>query len=229
MIPTAEVEVSTDIPKAAEFWVPKPSDIDEEGFSYFRGVWPIVGAQSRLTFDVIEAERRGVAYIDEHAGSDEEFEILAGRVEALSDDTSDPDDLALLHALCVDGADWPGLCGLEIGVAGLVYALSNAGFYPAASCRSHYSQSWSSCPVVLFAADEERVKRLKPVVQESHCGFELDTMRSELLAINASTITAMMDLATALFARRGQFRSLPKTARVRSKISRPKFEQPFLF
>lgn len=57
MFPRVQVEIEVSIPAGDDYWVPKPSEIDEEGFGDFRGVWPIVKATTRLTADVIEDER----------------------------------------------------------------------------------------------------------------------------------------------------------------------------
>jgi hypothetical protein len=142
MFPRAHVEVEISIPAGDDYWVPKPSEIGEEGFGDFRGVWPIVEATTRLTADVIEDERVAAEYIDAHASTPEEFEKLAREIESYSPSLEESEALEFAADL---GSAWGGFEGLELGVAGLTYALSNAGFYPAASCRSHQDgHSWSA-------------------------------------------------------------------------------------
>jgi len=89
--------------------------------------------------------------------------------------------------------------GLEAGVAGLVYALSAAGMYPAASCRGHPEpDSWSAIPVVMFAADRPHAEALQPLVESSGCGFGLDPVRPELLVINGRSVQDTLRLGHAV-------------------------------
>ncbi|WP_392507878.1 hypothetical protein ACF3NT_13855 [Naumannella halotolerans] len=223
MFPRAEVEIEVSIPPGDDYWVPKPCEIDEEGFGDFRGVWPIAKATTRLTADVIEDERVAAEYVDAHASTPEEFEKLARQIESYSPslDESEAPDL---------GPRWDGLESLELGVAGLTYALSNAGFYPAASCRSHEGdRSWSPNPVVLFAGDKPRAVLLQPLVRESGCGLRADCTRGDFLCVYAPSIRETMTLATAIYENRVSFRKLPKTGRKQSP-SKPKApSQPTLF
>ena len=103
----------------------------------------------------------------------------------------------------------PALEGLEVGVAGLVYALSAAGMFPAASCRGHVDpDSWSAVPVVMFAADRVHAEALRPLVESSRCGFDLDPIRPELLVINGRSAEDTLRLGRAVLASIETFRSL---------------------
>ncbi|RDH13122.1 hypothetical protein DVB88_04050 [Tsukamurella pulmonis] len=88
-------------------------------------------------------------------------------------------------------------CGLEIGVAGLVFALSSRGVYTAASCRSHQplETSWSQFPVVLFAATRSQAEWLAPAVAVAGCVFERDVHRPNLLAVCGKSVLQMHALA----------------------------------
>jgi hypothetical protein len=99
--------------------------------------------------------------------------------------------------------------GLEAGVAGLVYALSAAGMFPAASCRGHAdSDAWSVIPVVMFAANRAHAEALQPLVEGSGCGFDFDPVRPELLVINGRSVEDTLRLARAVLASIEVFRSL---------------------
>lgn len=210
MYPVAEVQIASSIPADASFWVPKPREIGDEGFGFFRDVWPITNALTAETKRLLEWERVAAAYAAEAAQDANEFEVLARRIEAF--DPGDDSPPAEFPEVLTE--DWFGLAGLELGVAGLTYALSNAGFFPAASCRSHAERSWSDSPVVLFAGDEVRVQLLQPLIEESGCGLRAEHGRGEpLLVTYARTIQEMMNLAEALFQQRVDFRKLPKTGR----------------
>lgn len=214
MFPRVGIEIDISIPDGDTYWVPKPSDIGDEGFGAFRGVWPIVKATTRLTADVIEDERIAAEYADSHSSTPEAFEQLARDIESYLPSLDESEGPAFVAEL---GESWDGLEGLELGVAGLTYALSNAGFYPAASCRSHDGKhSWSPNPVVLFAGDRPRVVLLQALVQGAGCGLGTDTSRGDLLHVYAPSIVEMMALARNLYDQRMLFRKLPKTARKRS-------------
>lgn len=86
------------------------------------------------------------------------------------------------------------LGGLEIGVAGLVHALSATGCWPAASCRGDPG-GWARHPVVHFAADRHRVTILRDLLDGSGCGFSTDPARGELLVVGAGSIEDTMGLA----------------------------------
>jgi hypothetical protein len=147
-------------------------------------------------------ERHLAALLDQVAATEEEFEAVAYAVEYGAPDSL-PSDFAarypgseILEIVGDGDRDEGVLDGLEIGVAGLSYALSSIGCFPAASCRSHSSgQSWSRRPVVYFAAERPTVHWLTPMVRDSGCGFGDGSGHGDLLFVQAPSITNLMDLA----------------------------------
>jgi hypothetical protein len=137
-----------------------------------------------------------------------DFDVLAAAVETGS--AGEDDDIAAenLTALAPYLTGRTALEGLEAGVAGLVYALSAAGMFPAASCRGHPEpDSWSAFPVVMFAADRIHAEALQPLVQGSGCGFDLDPVRPELLVVNGRSVEDTLRLGLAVLASIEVFRS----------------------
>src|SRR5713101_7338219 len=95
---------------------------------------------------------------------------------------------------------------VELGVAGLVYALATVRIIPAASCRGHPGdRAWSDAPVVLFATTEYRAKALQPLVEAADCRFGIDTARRDLLAVAGRSILNTMALADAVLGSRHTF------------------------
>lgn len=99
--------------------------------------------------------------------------------------------------------DGSPLDALELGVAGLSYALTSVGCFTSASCRSHYSDhSWSDRPVVFFAAERPTVHWLTSLVRQSGCGFANGSGRADrLMIVEAPSITNLMDLASRIVQR----------------------------
>src|SRR6202012_320103 len=88
------------------------------------------------------------------AGDSADFDVLAAAVETGSAGEEDETTPEYLSALAPYLTGQAALEGLEAGVAGLVYALSAAGMYPAASCRGHPEPgSWSAMPGGSCSAD----------------------------------------------------------------------------
>jgi hypothetical protein len=208
--PTADIELDPSLPANAEFRIPEPDEIDDyEGFGMFQDVWPItdvsvdeantVALEDGLLCQVVGGLARDAA----------DFDVLAAAVETGSvgeDDEIRAESLAALSPYLTGEA---ALEGLEAGVAGLVYALSAAGMFPAASCRGHADlDAWSAIPVVMFAADRAHAEALQPLVEGNGCGFEFDTVRPELLVINGRSVEDTLRLGRAVLASFEVFRSL---------------------
>ena len=210
MYPTADIRLDPSLPANAEFWVPEPEEIDDyEGFGLFQDVWPIT--------EVSEAEASAVAREDGLlcqvvgglARDATDFDVLAAAAETGTAGEDDEITAESLTALAPYLTGKAALVGLEAGVAGLVYALSAAGMFPAASCRGHPEpNSWSAVPVVLFAADWEHAKALQPLVQRSGCGFDLDPLRPELLVVTGRPVEDTLRLGGSVLASMEVFRSL---------------------
>lgn len=172
------------------------------GYGFFRGVWDISGVTHEEARAIVEEERHLAHLVDQVTTTPEEFEAVAGAVES-GDPDSLPAGFAERHPgseileIVGDGDREEGvLDGLEIGVAGLSFALSSVGCFPAASCRSHASGgSWSDRPVVYFAAERLTVHWLTPLVRDSGCGFGNGSDRGKLLFVEAPSISRFMELA----------------------------------
>lgn len=230
MIPECPLAGTSELPAGAAFWMPKPDEISEDGFSFFRDVWLIRGVSVREAQEVIEEERRIVHVVDQLSVDVDDFEKLAAIAEAGGvDDSADEltrDEYSALSTVVSDMP--PELGGLELGVAGLVHALASVRILPAASCRSHPQRSWSDAPVVVFAATELRARALEPLVAEAGCTFTIDPTRRELLGIRGQSITRMMALAGLVLAHRVDFVQR-RPARAARKHPRPESEQGTLF
>ncbi len=196
MIPRVCVEFETKVPEAATFWTPRSEDISEEGFAYFRDTRLIRGVGANLARDVIREEARLLALAGRFAADDDEFDAIAHAMEnGYPEDLPDRFAGALGDELRDAISDIPAVECLEIGVAGLVYALSSAGFWPAASCRGHPG-GWSEHPVIYFAADRHRTLALQRLAAAARSGFQIDFSRGDLLAVVGSSVEDTALLAT---------------------------------
>ncbi|KAB2347260.1 hypothetical protein [Actinomadura rudentiformis] len=182
--------------------LPPEDEISEEGYGFFRSVWDISGASHDDALAVIAEERHLADLVDQVTTTPEEFEAVATAIEdgapgALpSGFAAKYGDGEILEIVGDGDRDEGVLAGLEIGVAGLSYALSSVGCFPAASCRSHSSdRTWSERPVVFFAAERATVHWLTPMVRDSGCGFGDGSDRGKLLLVEAPSISNLMDLA----------------------------------
>ncbi|GII02759.1 hypothetical protein [Planobispora takensis] len=203
MIPESLFDLELELPEEAAFWLPSADPKDEgDGLGYFDSTWSIRDIATGWAFDVLRTELGLARLVDEAARDRREFEMLASAVEC--PDAENVDRIEFGH-LCEELMDEitsdvpPGLGGLELGVAGLVHALTAYGCVPAASCRGHVydlpRRPWSDRPVVYFASEREGAERLVPLVRVSGCGFNFDPDRPRLILIEAPSITEMMRLA----------------------------------
>jgi hypothetical protein len=208
--PSADIELNPALPARAEFWVPEPDEIDDyEGFGLFQDVWPIVGVSAGDAAAVARGDRLLCRVVGDLARDAADFDVLAAVVETGSADEADGITAGSLAALAPYLTGKAALEGLEAGVAGLVYALSAAGMFPAASCRGHpESDSWSAVPIVMFAADRVHAEALQPLVQGSRCGFGFDPVRPELLVVTGRSVEDTLRLGGAVLASIEAFRSL---------------------
>ena len=202
MYPTADIRLDPSLPANAEFWVPEPEEIDDyEGFGLFQDVWPIIDVSEADAIAVAREDRLLCQVVSGLARDAADFDVLAAAVETGSvgeDDEVTSETLGILAPYLTGKA---GLEGLEAGVAGLVYALSAAGMFPAASCRGHPEPgSWSAVPLVMFAADRDHAEALQPLVQSSECGFDFDPVRPELLVVNGRSVEDTLRLGRAVLA-----------------------------
>jgi hypothetical protein len=204
LIPYTHIQLDPALPQNTPFWMPAEDEIDEEGIGFFRGVWAIFDVPLSEAAQVVADERAAATAVDAAADDAETFEYFAQLIEAHNPDfpSEDPEDEAGMAALAEHGdVDSVSLCGLELGVAGLTYALAATGCVPAASCRSHAERSWADRPVVVTAVDRAHADWLQPLVERASCGFDLDDLRPQFLTIHARSIKEMMDLAAAILAK----------------------------
>lgn len=194
MIPRYDIIVDPQIPEGASFWVPTAEELEEnEGHIGDFHDSEFIETDVNEARQVVEAERVAVAFADANSTTPEEFEEIAAQTEfEFADVPSDEAPSFMIEQ------SWYGVGNLELGVAGLTYALNAVGIITGASCRSHAvgHRPWSDHPVVIFAANEQQIEQLQPLVQAAGCGFEVDDVnRSQLIAIAAASIVEMMALA----------------------------------
>ena len=202
MIPEAVPYGEPRLPAESTFWVPQLTEFDDEGIGFFRDVWTIIDVSSLKAQDVIDREQTLLQVVDSLATNAEDFDRLARCVERWDPEETEIDAwLSEILALetAIGGADSAQIGGLELGVAGLVYALAATGIVPAASCRGHTGpRPWSEWPVVFFATDESHARVLELSAQEAGCGFDIDPGRPELLVIGGRSIVNLMRFAAML-------------------------------
>jgi hypothetical protein len=202
VIPTVDIHVDPMFPVDLAIGLPDEEDVDEEGYGYFRDVWTIGEVSHEEAVSMIEEERRLVSLVDQASRTPTEFEAIAKAIEVgepdyLPADAAQRPDSELVQVVSNGADEGAPLDGLELGVAGVSYALTSVGCFTAASCRSHHSDhSWSDRPVVFFAAERPTVHWLVPLVKDSGCGFADGSERADrLLIIEAPSITNLMKLA----------------------------------
>ncbi len=206
MFPASSLPGSVQIPGAATFWMPKPQDINEEGISFFRGTWLIKEVTVSETRRLAKQERAVAEVVGNLAATSEDFDRLAHAAEdGYEGYTLNADERTALDSFVSDDGG-AALASLELGVAGLVYALATVRIVPAASCRGHPGdRAWSKRPVVLFATTEYRAKALQPLVEATGCRFAVDDSRPELLAVCGRSILDTMALTDAVLGSRETF------------------------
>lgn len=213
VFPVSTPSGSVAIPGAATFWMPKSEDINEEGIgSYFRDTWLIKDVPVHEARQLRNKERRSAEIVGRLAATAEDFDRLAYAVEGGYDPAETDESFYLtaterveLDEFLTEG-DSVGLESLELGIAGLVYALATVRIIPAASCRGHPgNHAWSDAPIVLFATTEYRARALQPLVEATNCRFLIDPVRPELLAVTGPSILETMALADAMLESRRSF------------------------
>ncbi|MFB2556778.1 hypothetical protein [Herbiconiux liangxiaofengii] len=198
MIPTYAVSIDSAVPQSASFWTPTAEELDEEGAPGDFQNTELIRTDLSEAHAVIDAEASAIRHVDLHSTTEREFDDLAADIEFEVPDV--PSDEA--PTFIVEN-NWYGVNGLELGVAGLVYALNAVGIVTSASCRSHHQEyaPWANYPIVVFAASRAQIDVLHPLVDAANCGFEIDDVnRSHLLAIVAPSVVEMMRLATSVLA-----------------------------
>jgi hypothetical protein len=180
--------------------VPPEDEIPEESWGGFRDTWYLGRVSPEEAADIISYERRALPLLDRASADQQEFELFAyaldwGESDGLSPALLESFKAAGLEDLMQDPDDFSLLGGLEVGVAGLVYALSAVGCITAASCRWHGVNSWSDCPTVAFAASSSTVEILVDLIRAAGCGL---VGARNLLWVEAVSVTDLSALAESI-------------------------------
>jgi hypothetical protein len=213
MFPTSSLSGSVTIPDEATFWMPRPEDIGDDGISaYVHDTWLIKDVPVREARRLRQEERRAAEVVGHLATTSEDFDRLASALEEgyVPGELDEDYDLTAAERAGFDMAltkdEITRLNALELGVAGLVYALATVRIIPVASCRGHPgSRAWSGTPVVLFATTEYRARALQPLVRAAGCQFAIPAADPDLLAIMGRSILDTMALADAVLKSRRTF------------------------
>ncbi|MFI6466912.1 hypothetical protein [Streptomyces sp. NPDC050538] len=203
MIPRVEYEYSSNIPEDATFWMPSEEEIpDDEGIGYFRDVWMILNEPESEVRNIVTEEETLIEILDNLAASPQDYELIAEAIDSQDAETLPAgllrsEFMQRAESLLQEPDDQPSsLRGLEVGVAGLSYALSMIGAVPVASCRGHIGEhAWSPNPVAFAALDRPRAEWLQPFISETGCGFHISPNREQFLAIEAPSIRDSSRLA----------------------------------
>ena len=137
MIPRVDTEIESSLPEGATFWTPSDEDLgSDEGFGFFRDVWLIFDVSADEAEAILRSEADLVSAVDELARDPVEFDQIAKAIEE-GDREHLPERLQTMSMkgpiqTCLEHKE-STLEGLELGVAGLVYALASVGCFPAAS------------------------------------------------------------------------------------------------
>jgi hypothetical protein len=200
MIPRLPLPLDPSVPPEHTGWTPRRDELDETGFRGFPDTWLIRGIGVRETKSIIGVEEELINLADRFAVAAEEFDAICSAFEDANatklperlQGPSIPEELAF-H-LAPD--DYSPTDGLDLGVAGLVYALAAGGCWTAASCRGHPGKyAWADHPVVVLACDRHRASVLQRWPAQAHCGFTTDGRREGLLAVVGESVTDTMMLA----------------------------------
>jgi hypothetical protein len=208
MIPRTRFQLNTDIPESHAGWTPRGNDLDDEGIGFFRDTWIIRGVTIKDARQVIRSETAMVNVVGSLSEDAATFDLISKAFEdreseLIPDDLREDSRIAELETMSTDVTEYTGL---ELGVGGLVFALSAAGYWPAASCRGHPTDyAWSDRPIVFIACDRHRANALKSLLNSAHCGFCYDPSRTELIAVEAESIEEILALAQLVVDARASF------------------------
>lgn len=121
---------------------------------------------------------------------------------------------ALLEELDNEWLQQP-LGGLDLGIGGLVIALSAAGCAPLTSCSGHFGEGlWATFPLVKVAAMPEHAAILIDIARETDCGITNSGEGSGALEIWGRSVDDMVCFAEVMIARRAEFARLDRPTTV---------------
>lgn len=200
MIPVSACEITRSLPDH-ELWLPSAEELEnEEGFGPFRDTWVIRDIPLDIARDMVDEEALVIGCVDALTATAAEFDALLGAIE--SDDISSLPDAVRQTVASSDvlfsllGRELAPGAGLDLGIAGLVYALAATGSFPAASCRGHSGDlPWSEFPIVRLSATLETAGYLLDVAADIGCGIMYE---EPLLTIWAPSVLEVMRMASSL-------------------------------
>lgn len=221
MIPVAVCSIDYELP-AHELWTPSPAERSgEEGFGGFRDTRPLGRVGVRHARAALEFEAGVIESVGHVATSPQDFDELLSAIGFDDREGLESEHLRALASLPDvsrwfnddDAEPYPS-GGLDIGVAGLVYALCTVGCFTAASCRGHVDKhAWSDFPMVRFAARRWRAALLIELAREVGCGFMYE--RDSLLTTWAPSVLETVAFGNLILDHRADFRKAPPGARRR--------------
>jgi hypothetical protein len=147
-----------------------------EGFSVVRDYEPQVDATWEEAVECLDAEAKWLDRAVTCQDAEEFDELLYSAV-----DEEAGDDFDYLFR------------GMDVGVAGLVFVLSAAGYATCYSCRGHASIMSDRLPQVRLATEPDRLELLVGYAERAGCGLETDG--DGLVTAYAPTVLGLHRLA----------------------------------
>ncbi|MGY1868214.1 MULTISPECIES: hypothetical protein [Nocardia] len=100
--------------------------------------------------------------------------------------------------------------GMDVGVAGLVFVLSAAGYATCYSCRGHAGMMTDRVPQVRLATEPDRLELLVGYAERAECGLETDG--DGLVTAYAPTVLSLHKLARLMADDRAVFEAMDAPA-----------------
>lgn len=159
------------------------------GFSLVRDYMPVINISWEEVLECLEAESR---WLNRAANSVDAKQFDAVLYEAVEQEVGDDFDYLFR--------------GMDVGVAGLVFALAAAGYATCYSCRGHGGIATERVPQVRLATEPDRLKVLTVYAERAGCGLETDD--DGLVTAYASSVPDLHRMAKLMTEDRTVFESL---------------------
>lgn len=187
MIPTYDVAPRIQVqPTALKVLTPRRV---VEGFSVVRDYEPQVDITWEEAADCLDAEAKWLDRAATCQNASEFDELLCSAAEQEAGDDFDYT-----------------FRGMDVGVAGLVFVLSAAGYATCYSCRGHADIMTDRVPQVRLATEPDRLKLLVSYAERAECGLETDG--DGLVNAYASTVLGLHKLARLMADDRAVFEAM---------------------
>lgn len=160
-----------------------------EGFSLVRDYIPAIDISWDEVLDCLEAESR---WLDRAANAVDAEQFDAVLYEAVEQEVGDDFDYLFR--------------GMDVGVAGLVFALAAAGYATCYSCRGHGGIATGRVPQVRLGTETDRLNWLAVYAERAGCGLETDD--DGLVTVYASSVPDLHRMAKLMTEDRAVFESL---------------------